>query len=104
MQAELKSDLRGRTVSILIELAYQYPNNAHTSYISKMLKIPQPTVTVEIKKLQLLQYIQLAITPTNLQDNRFKFYSLTPKGIIFLHLLKESISLSLAHMNANGLT
>ncbi|MHA2033565.1 MAG: hypothetical protein ACW99Q_29710, partial [Candidatus Kariarchaeaceae archaeon] len=28
MQSELKSELRGRTVTILIELAYQYPRNA----------------------------------------------------------------------------
>ena len=98
IQSELKSDLRGRTVTILVELAYQYPKNAHVSYLAKALNIPQSTVTVEIKKLQLLQYIEPVINPKTLHDNRFKFYSLTPKGIIFLHLLKESISLSLAHM------
>ena len=102
IQTELKSELRGRTVTILIELAYQYPQNAHASFIAKTLNIPHPTVTVEIKKLQLLQYIQLVITPDSLQDSRFKFYSLTPKGVVFLHLLKESISLSLAHIKVNG--
>jgi hypothetical protein len=36
------------------------------------MNIPQSTVTFEIKKLQLLQYIQPVITLNALQDTRYK--------------------------------
>ncbi|MHA2110436.1 MAG: hypothetical protein ACW98W_03095, partial [Candidatus Hodarchaeales archaeon] len=99
MQQELKSDLRGRSILILVELAYQAPNNSHASFISELLHIPLSTVIFEIKKLMFLQYIKILVNPQTLQDNRIKYYILTPKGIIFLHLLKESVTLSMHNMN-----
>ena len=99
IQQELKSELRGRTILILIELAYQFPNHSHVTAISKALEIPQATVSFEIKKLITLQYIEQNLNITNLQDTRFKYYSLTSKGTLFLHLLKESLTQGLELIN-----
>ena len=54
---ELKSDLKGRTVLILVEIAYQFPTRSNMSYISKSLAIPFQTVSYEIKRLIELKYI-----------------------------------------------
>ena len=99
IQKELKSELRGRTILILIELAYQFPKQAHITAISKALEIPQATVSFEIKKLLALQYIEKTTKLSNLQDTRFKYYSLTAKGTLFLHLLKDSLTQGLELLN-----
>ncbi|MHA2339099.1 MAG: WD40 repeat domain-containing protein [Candidatus Hodarchaeales archaeon] len=103
IQTDLKSELRGRSILILIELAYKYPEQAHVLSIAEGLKIPRSTISFEIKKLVFLQYIRQVQDLNSLQDTRYKFYSLTPKGIIFLNLLKESLSLNIHRMKIENL-
>ena len=104
MRRDLSSELRGRSILILIEIAYQYPKHSYVGFISESLKLPQSTISYEIKKLIFLQYIQPVINLSTLQDSRFKYFSLTPKGITFLHLLKESISLGIVKLKNNEFT
>ena len=69
--------------------------------VAESLKIPLSTAIFEVKKLVFLQYLLPQVTTETLQDNRKKHYILSPKGILFLHLLKESISLSIQSIS-NG--
>jgi WD40 repeat protein/DNA-binding MarR family transcriptional regulator len=97
IQLEMKSQLKGRTMLLLIELAYQGPMKSNSKFISDILNIPHPTVTKDIKKLMDLHYIRQYISSNMLDDTRFKYYTLTEKGFIFLHLLKESLSVTIMH-------
>jgi len=96
---ELKTEIKGRSVLILIELAFQSSSNSYSGFIAKELQIPQQTVSDEIKKLIKLDYIQNFISKDTLLDTRFKYFTLTSKGIIFLHLLKETLSIAIMKMN-----
>jgi hypothetical protein len=96
---ELKSTIRGRTVLVLIELAYQKLEQSHTSFIAVNLKLPFSTVASEIRVLTSLGYIENIISKETLSDARFKFYSLTEKGVLFLYLMKESITLTLTQID-----
>jgi DNA-binding MarR family transcriptional regulator len=95
IRKDITSEIRGRSVLILVELAYQPLENAFSNYFSKALNIPHQTVSFELKKLVELDYIQTLQTPTTLQDTRFKYYKLTHKGTLFLYLLKETIAYTL---------
>lgn len=95
IRKDMTSDLRGRSVLILVELAYQSQENAFSKYFSKVLNIPHQTVSFELKRLNELEYIQILQTPKTLQDTRFKYYQLTQKGTLFLYLLRETIAYSL---------
>ena len=95
---DLKSGLRGRTVLILVEIAYQYPNNSYMVYLAKILDIPIQTVSREIKQLEKLNYIQQEITISNLNDNRYKYFKLTSRGILLLHLFKETLNITIMGM------
>ena len=95
---DLKSGLRGKRLLILIEIAYLYPNNSYLSFISKNLELPNQTTSREIKQLKNMGYIEQDIAVDNLIDNRFKYFKLTTKGLIFLHLLKETLSISIINM------
>ena len=50
-----------------------------------------------MKKLLEMKYIKQFMSSEILVDTRYKFYTLTEKGLIFLHLLKESLSISILH-------
>jgi DNA-binding MarR family transcriptional regulator len=95
---DLQSSIRGRTVLILIEFAYQELENSHPSYIAKSLNLPRTSVFNEIKQLLKLEYIQSTISPKTLEDSRFKYYSLSRKGIVFLYLLKETLNITIMQM------
>ena len=98
IQIEMKSQLKGRTILILVELAFQGPMKSNTKLISNTLQIPQPTVTKELKRLLELKYIKSFVNTNVLEDNRFKYFTVTEKGLIFLHLLKETLSLTLLQL------
>ena len=98
---EMKSFIKGKTVLILTELAYQPLENSHSAFISEILSIPRQTVSDEIKRLTQQKYIQPAMNHKTLIDARFKYYTLTKKGILFLHLLKESIRVTLMQVHNN---
>ena len=40
----------------------------------------------------------------SLTDSRYKFYALTTKGIVFLHILKESLTQALIHMDTGSVS
>ena len=98
ISSEMKSGLRGRTLLILVELAYQYPENSYLAFIASNLDISKQTASREIKQLENLGYIEQDITFDNLVDNRFKYFKLTQKGVLFLHLLKETLSVTIMGM------
>jgi DNA-binding MarR family transcriptional regulator len=101
MQIELKAELKGRSVLVLIELAFQGPSKSTIGHISKITNIPQPTLSKEIKKLINLGYVKHHTSSNSLNDTRFKYFNLTTKGLTFLHILKESLSYTLMHISPN---
>ncbi|MHA1983854.1 MAG: right-handed parallel beta-helix repeat-containing protein [Candidatus Hodarchaeales archaeon] len=99
LRNEMRSDIRGKSVMILTEIAYQPQRNSHSAFVSEILSIPRQTTSDEIKRLLKLQYLQPVITSKTLLDARYKYYSITKKGILFLHLLKESIRVTLMEVH-----
>ena len=98
IQKDMKTSIKGRAVLILIEIAYQDLPNSNTSYIAKMMNIPVQTVNDEIKRLTNMNYLQLKISAITLIDTRKKNYALTHKGLVFLHLLKETLTATFIKM------
>lgn len=92
---DLTGDIKGRSVLILIELAFQGPENRFQGFLVKNLKIPQQTVASELKRLIDLEYVREFKSTDTLLDTRYKYYELTHKGLLFLHILKEVITNSL---------
>ncbi|MHA2104288.1 MAG: right-handed parallel beta-helix repeat-containing protein [Candidatus Hodarchaeales archaeon] len=95
---DLISDIKGRTVLILVELAFQYPEKSFPSHISKTLNVPKQTMSDELKKLEKLGYIEEFINTDTLTDVRAKFYKLTQRGIFFLYLLKDVVAYTIVNM------
>lgn len=95
IREDMTSAIRGRTVLILTEIAFQKSENSYTTFLSKALNIPSQTVSFEVKRLSELEYIQEHRTINTLKDTRMKYFEPTQKGILFLHLLKETIAYSL---------
>ena len=103
IQEELKSNFKGRTILMLIEIAFQPLPNSNTAFISKVLDIPNQTAYDEIKRLTHLEYIQPEVSRTTLLDNRKKNYALTHKGLVFLYLLKESLTTTITKMKKQSI-
>ena len=99
---ELNSDIRGRTVLILIELAFQDLESRFQGFLVKELKIPQQTIAFELKRLLDLDYIKIFNSTDTLVDTRIKYYELTHKGLLFLHILKDVISYTLIQHQSNN--
>ena len=95
IRKEMKDEIKGRTILVLIEIAFQSPIKSNLVCIAEILSISVPTASRDLKKLLDNQYINEISTNESLLDTRYKFYSLTAKGYLFLHLLKESISITL---------
>ncbi|MFX0125445.1 MAG: winged helix DNA-binding protein [Candidatus Hodarchaeota archaeon] len=87
IQHELRSELKGRTVLVLIEIAYQDPSDTNPVKLAKNLNIPLSTLSKEIKKLRELQYIEMYVSSQVIQDARQKNFEITPKGFKFLSIL-----------------
>ncbi|MHA2170338.1 MAG: NosD domain-containing protein [Candidatus Kariarchaeaceae archaeon] len=92
---DLKTELKGRTVLTLIEIAYQYPDENNPVKLAKILEVPQSTLSNDLKKLIRLNYLDFFISPRILQDGRYRNYLITPKGVSFLKVLKESLELAI---------
>lgn len=101
IQNDFKKNIKGRSVLLLIEIAFQPLENSHISFLIQVLNIPQSTVSDEINKLVSLEYIKTVVTSTTLKDIRYRYYSLTHKGYLFLLLLKESLTTSLTKIRQN---
>jgi DNA-binding MarR family transcriptional regulator len=99
MHKEIQVEIKGRIILVLVEIAFQGPDKANTVFIGKLLDISRQTVSGDINRLLKLNYIEPHVTSQTLQDTRFKYYSLTYKGLTFLQMLKESISLTLMEID-----
>ncbi len=86
-QNELKSEIIGRTVIVLIEIAFQNPSETNPMKIAKGVGIPPSTLSKELKKLNTLEYIESHISKHVLSDARYRNYRITKKGFEFLNIL-----------------
>ena len=84
---EFKSEIKGRTVMVLIEIAYQNPSETNPIKIAEGVGIPTSTLSKEIKKLITLNYIDYHISSQVLMDARYRNFKITKKGFEFLNLL-----------------
>lgn len=94
-QDDFLSEIKGKTVLILVEIAYLDKRRANATNLSKTLQIPIPTLSRELKKLSQLRYVQPFHSEETLRDSRVRCYQITSKGYQFLthlnHLLKITI-------------
>lgn len=95
---DLRSELKGRTVLTLIEIAYQDPSETNPTKLAQSLKIPTPSLTREIKKLIDLQYVEAFVSAQVLQDARYRNFSITAKGILFLSTLNEALQIAISRL------
>jgi parallel beta-helix repeat protein len=94
-RSELKSELKGRTVLTLIEIAFLYAEEANLTILAQNLDIPPSTLSDELRKLVKLNYLDFHVSPQVLHDGRFRHYIITSKGISFLKILKSALDLSI---------
>ncbi|MHA2363737.1 MAG: hypothetical protein ACXAC7_07250 [Candidatus Hodarchaeales archaeon] len=95
---DLRSEMKGRTVLTLIEIAFQEPSETNPIKLSKSLNIPPSTLSKEIKKLVDLQYVENYISTQVLRDARFRNFVITTKGFRFLYLLNEALQLTITRV------
>ncbi len=95
IQHELRSEMKGRTVLTLIEIAYQDPSETNPLKIAKGLDIPASTLSKEIKKLIELNYVNTYISDQVLQDARYRNFQITEKGFRFLYTLNETLKITI---------
>jgi parallel beta-helix repeat protein len=95
IRIDLTSGMKGRTVLLLIEIAYYYPDKTNPAQLAKILDIPPSTLTKEIKRLVNLEYIESYVSQKVLQDGRYRNYTVTQKGVEFLKTLKGALELSI---------
>lgn len=94
-QDDLRTEMKGRTVLTLIEIAYQDPSETNPAKLAKSLNIPPSTLSKEIKKLLGLQYIETHISNQVLGDGRFRNFAITPKGFTFLSILNDALKITI---------
>ena len=101
-QYDLRSEIKGRTILTLIEIAYQNPSDTNPAKIAKSLDIPPSTLSKEIKKLKELDYLQTHISTQVVQDGRYRNFQITSKGFHFLSLLNTALKVTLNRVKMNG--
>jgi DNA-binding MarR family transcriptional regulator len=101
-QYDLRSEIKGRTILTLIEIAYQNPSDTNPAKIAKSLNIPPSTLSKEIKKLKELDYLQTHISTQVVQDARYRNFQITSKGFHFLSLLNTALKVTLNRVKMNG--
>ncbi|MFX0205361.1 MAG: hypothetical protein ACFFDT_05200, partial [Candidatus Hodarchaeota archaeon] len=100
---DLRSELKGRTVLTLIEIAYQDPSETNPTKLAQSLKIPTPSLTREIKKLIDLQYVEAFVSAQVLQDARYRNFSITSKGFLFLSTLNEALQIAITRLKEKNM-
>ncbi|MHA2100557.1 MAG: hypothetical protein ACW99A_17925 [Candidatus Kariarchaeaceae archaeon] len=101
-QYDLRSEIKGRTIITLIEIAYQNPSDTNPAKIAKSLNIPPSTLSKEIKKLKELDYLQTHISTQVVLDARYRNFQITSKGFHFLSLLNTALKVTLNRVKMNG--
>lgn len=99
IQEELKSDIKGRTVLALIEIAYQNPKETNPVKLARELKIPLSTLSKEIKKLVTLNYVEYYVSEQVLYDGRYRNFKITEKGYDFLYILNDVLKDTIQRLN-----
>jgi DNA-binding MarR family transcriptional regulator len=100
-QEDLRTEMKGRTVLTLIEIAYQDPCETNPAKLAKSLNIPPSTLSKELKKLIGLQYIETYVSNQVLGDGRFRNFSITPKGFTFLSILNDALKVTIERAREN---
>ncbi len=95
IQQDLRTKMKGRTVLVLIEIAFQNPSETNPLKIAKDLNIPSSTLSKEIKKLSQLEYVKAHISDQVLMDARYRNFQITEKGYQFLYVLNESLRITI---------
>jgi DNA-binding MarR family transcriptional regulator len=103
IQHELRSEIRGRTVLTLIEIAYQDPSDTNPARLARSLNIPLSTLSKEIKKLKRLHYVDTYISSQVVQDARYRNFKITFKGFKFLSILNSALKMTINRVKRNGL-
>jgi ABC-type branched-subunit amino acid transport system substrate-binding protein/DNA-binding HxlR family transcriptional regulator len=98
---DMISGLKGRSVLVLIEIAYQYPSDTNPTNIANALNISPTTLSGELKRLEKLDYIKTHVSRKVLSDSRYKNFVPTEKGIQFLQFLKIGIKIAINRMEDN---
>jgi DNA-binding MarR family transcriptional regulator len=98
LRHDLQHNMKGRTVLTLIEMAYLGPHDTTLTKISKSLEIPLPTLSKEIKKLEIAGYVETYLTTQMLQDARFKNFTITKKGFELLLNLDTVLKIAIDRM------
>lgn len=99
---ELRSEIKGRTVLTLIEIAYQDPSDTNPGKLAESLNIPLPTLSKDIKRLKELDYIETHVSTQVIQDGRFKNFKITLKGYKFLLILNTALKVTINRLKRNG--
>ncbi|MFW9915566.1 MAG: hypothetical protein ACFFGZ_08130 [Candidatus Thorarchaeota archaeon] len=94
-QDDLRTEMKGRTVLTLIEIAYQDPCETNPAKLAKSLSIPPSTLSKELKKLIGLQYIETCVSNQVLGDGRFRNFAITSKGFTFLSILNDALKVTI---------
>jgi parallel beta-helix repeat protein len=98
---DLQSSLKVRTVLTLTEIAYQNPGETNLVQLSKILDLPTSTLSNELKKLEKLGYIEYHVSTKVLEDARHRTYSITPKGVTLLSMLKDALHITITRLKEN---
>ncbi|UCG01536.1 MAG: right-handed parallel beta-helix repeat-containing protein [Candidatus Heimdallarchaeota archaeon] len=98
IKEDLQSGMKWRTISTLIEIAYQDPSDTNPAKLAQSLNIPTSTLSKEIKKLKELQYIESYVSPQVLRDGRYRSYTITQKGFNLLYTLKETLKVTITRL------
>ncbi len=101
-QNELRSEMKGRTVLTLIEIAYQNPDETNPNKLAKSLNIPISTLSKEIKKLSELNYVESYVSAQVLQDGRYRNFKITSKGFSFLNILNTTLKITIEKLKDNS--
>ncbi len=99
---DFKEDLQGgmkwRTILTLIEIAYQDPSDTNPKKLATSLGLPLSTVSGEIKKLKMLNYIEAFVSAQVMRDGRYRNYTITQKGYELLYTLKETLGMAITRL------
>ncbi|MFX0114387.1 MAG: hypothetical protein ACFFB3_07555 [Candidatus Hodarchaeota archaeon] len=95
IQEDLRMEMKGRTVLTLIEIAYQEPNETNPARLARSLNIPPSTLSKEIKKLISLDYIDIHVSDQVLSDGRYRNFTITTKGFVFLSILNDALKVTI---------
>ena len=98
IREDLQSGMKWRTISTLIEIAYQDPSDTNPVKLAQNLNIPASTLSKEIKRLKELDYIESYVSPQVLRDGRYRSYTITQKGFNLLYTLKETLKVTITRL------